>query len=82
VLLGECPNEGKRKQREMIFLGEKIADEEVWATRCKGCGEMYVIREVAAGETTFPALEQTISCHKTHAVYRYRSDELQSVWAP
>jgi hypothetical protein len=66
----------------MIFLGEKIEDEEVWAAQCKGCGELYIIREVGAGETTFPVRRQAISCHKTHEVYEYRFDELQSVWAP
>jgi hypothetical protein len=66
----------------MIFLGEKIEQEEVWAARCKGCGEMYIIREVGAGETTFPVVQQSISCHKTHTVYEYCFNELQSIWAP
>lgn len=67
---------------EMVFLGEKIEEELVWAARCKGCGELYVLREVSAGEETFPMTQQAISCHKTHAVYEYRFDELQQIWAP
>jgi hypothetical protein len=65
----------------MIFLGDKIEDELVWAARCKGCGELYVIREVGI-ETTFPVTQQAISCHKTHTVYEYRFNELETVWAP
>ena len=64
----------------MIFLGEKIEDELVWAVRCKGCGELYVIREVGAGETSFPIVKQAISCHKTGAPYDYRFNEVESMW--
>lgn len=66
----------------MFFLGEKIEEELVWAVRCKGCGELYVIREVSGGEVTFPVALQSISCHKTHTMYEYRSNELVEVWAP
>ena len=45
-------------------------------------GELYVMREVGVGETTFPVAQQTISCHETHTVYDYRFDELETVWAP
>ena len=30
----------------MIFLRDKIEQELRWAFRCKGCGEMYVIRPI------------------------------------
>ena len=66
----------------MIFLGKKIEEELVWAARCKGCGELYAIGEVGAGETTFQVTQQVISCHKTHTAYEYRFDELTEVWAP
>jgi hypothetical protein len=38
----------------MIFLGEKIEEELVWAARFKGCGEFYAIRGVDAGENNIP----------------------------
>jgi hypothetical protein len=64
----------------VIFLGNKIEDELVWAVRCKGCGELYVIRQVAVGEIT--PQPQTIACHKTQTVYEYHPGEIESVWAP
>ncbi len=64
----------------MIFLGAKIELELVWAVRCKGCGELYAIREVGAGEMTLST--QAISCHKTHVTFEYRSGEIEEVWAP
>ena len=67
---------------EMVFLGKVIADELVWAVRCKGCGELYVIREVAAGEVTFPIPEQSIPCHKSQLLYAYRPIEMEALWAP
>jgi hypothetical protein len=36
----------------MIFLRDKIEEELSWAFRCKGCGEMYVIRPVDGAEIT------------------------------
>jgi hypothetical protein len=66
----------------VIFLGEKIEQELVWAVRCKGCGELYVIREVGAGETSFPVTQQSISCHVTGTPYDYRFNELIEMWAP
>jgi rRNA maturation endonuclease Nob1 len=64
----------------LIFLGDKIEDELVWAVRCKGCGELYAICKVGAGEVTLS--KRTISCHKTHIAYEYRSGEIEEVWAP
>jgi hypothetical protein len=66
----------------MTFLGDKIEQELVWAVLCKGCGELYVIREVGAGETSFPVAQQAISCHKTGTPYDYRFNEVVEVWAP
>ena len=80
--VGSCRAEAGKSGVKMIFLGEKIEQELVWAVRCKGCGELYVIREVGAGETTFPVPQQATPCHKTHTVYEYRFDELQNVWSP
>jgi hypothetical protein len=66
----------------VIFLGEIIEEESVWAVRCKGCGELYAIREVGGGETSFPVTQQVISCHKTGTSYDYRFNEVDAVWAP
>jgi len=41
-------------------LGDKIDDELEWTVRCKGCGELYILREVIAEETTFPVAQPAI----------------------
>jgi hypothetical protein len=45
--------EEKVRQKRVDFGGDKIDDELDWAAGCKGCGELYVLREVGAEETTF-----------------------------
>jgi hypothetical protein len=59
-----------------------IEQELVWAVRCKGCGDLYVIREVAAGEASFPIMQQAIPCHETCTLYDYRFNEVVEMWAP
>ena len=58
----------------MIFLGEELEDGMAWSVRCKGCGEVYVLREVRAGEIRYPGREQ-ICCHKTGFQFEYVSNE-------
>jgi hypothetical protein len=41
------------RQKRVDFGGDKIDDELDWVVRCKGCSELYVLREVGAEETTF-----------------------------
>jgi hypothetical protein len=66
------PEVGHRKrrlrQKGVDFGGDKNDDELDWAVRCKGCGGLYVLREVGAEKTTFTIAEHTIPCHKTHTV--------------
>jgi hypothetical protein len=50
----------KVRQKKVDFGGDKIDDELDWAVRCKGCGELYVLREVGAEETTFTVAQHTI----------------------
>ncbi len=50
----------KVRQKKVDFGGDKIDDEMDWAVRCKGCCELYVLREVGAEETTF-----TVANHHT-----------------
>jgi hypothetical protein len=56
------PEGGRQRERERerrcdrkgLILGvTKSMDELDWVVRCKGCGELYVLREVGAEETTF-----------------------------
>ena len=65
----------------MIFLRDKIEQELGWAFRCKGCGEMYVIRPIAAAEVTYPEVEQ-VHCHKSGDVYSYAPTEMEGLWVP
>jgi hypothetical protein len=64
--VGERGREGA--QKTVAFGGDKIDDELDWAVRCKGCGELHVLREVGAEETTFTVAQHTIPCHKAHTV--------------
>src|SRR5580693_8387925 len=46
---GRWEREGENvRQKKVDFGGDKIDDELDWAVRCKGCGELYVLREVGA----------------------------------
>ena len=57
------------RQKKVDFGGDKIDDELHWAVRCKGCGELYVLREVGAEETAFHSrATHTIPSHKAHTV--------------
>jgi hypothetical protein len=58
----------KVRQKRVDFGGNKIDDELDRAVRCKGCGELYVLREVGADETTFTVVQHTIPSHKAHTV--------------
>jgi hypothetical protein len=40
--------EGRCDRKGVDFGGDKIDDELDWAVRCKGCGELYVLREAGA----------------------------------
>jgi len=42
----------------MIFLRDRTEEELSWAFRCKGCGEIYVIRPVTGAEFTYPNQKQ------------------------
>jgi hypothetical protein len=65
----EGGREGKKvRQKRVDFGGDTIDDDLDWAVRCKGCGELYVLREVGAEETTFTVAQPTIPSHKTHTV--------------
>jgi hypothetical protein len=63
----------------MIFLHDKVEQELAWSFRCKGCGEIYVVRPVAGAETAYPDSE-AIHCHKTAEVYSYSSQEMEELW--
>jgi len=63
----------KVRQKRVDFGGDKIDDELDWAVRCKGCGELYVLREVGAEETTFTVAQLTIPSHKAHTVEWFQS---------
>ena len=59
----------KRCDRKgLIWGGDTIDDDLDWAVRCKGCGELYVLREVGAEETTFAVAHHTKLSHKTQTV--------------
>jgi hypothetical protein len=69
------PEGGRERERErrcdkkrLIFGGDTIDDDLDWAVKCKGCGELYVLREVGAEETTFTIAQHTLPSHKTHTV--------------
>ena len=64
----------------MTFLGNRIEEALVWFVRCKGCGEVYLIREVGGAEVSLPA--QIIACRKTEMVYEYPSSEIGEIWVP
>ena len=65
----------------MVFLGEQFQDELVWSIRCKDCGDLYVLRDVHAGEVRYPQIER-ILCHATGIQFEYLPNEFESVWAP
>ncbi len=65
----------------MIFLRDKIEEELSWAFRCKGCGEMYVIRPVDGAEIIYPRRE-TVPCHQTADTYSYSPPEIENLWVP
>jgi hypothetical protein len=65
--VGEREGE-KMRQKEVDFGGDTIDDDLDWAVKCKGCGELYVLREVGAEETTFTIAQHTLPSHKTHTV--------------
>jgi hypothetical protein len=50
------------------FGGDTIDDALDWAVRCKGCGKLYVLREVGAEESTFTVAQHAIPSHKAHTV--------------
>ena len=56
------------RQKRVDFGGEKIDHELDGAVRCKGCGELYVLREVGAEETTFAVAQHTLPSHKARTV--------------
>ena len=58
----------KVRQKRVDFGGDKIDDELDWAVRCEGCGELYVLREVGAEETTFTVAQHQLPSHKGHTV--------------
>ena len=65
----EREGEGEKvRQKRVDFAGDKIDDELDRAVRCKGCGKLYVLREVGAEETTFIVAQHTIPSHKAHTV--------------
>jgi hypothetical protein len=70
--MGMIGPEGGRERRcdrkGLIFGGDKIDDELDWAVRCEGCGELYVLREVGAEETTFTVAQHTIPSYRAHTV--------------
>lgn len=63
------------------FLRDKIEQELSWAFRCKGCGEMYVIRPIAGAEVTHAEVEQ-VHCHKSGGAYSYVHAEIERLWIP
>ena len=61
--------EGEKVRQKTVDLGgDKIDDELDWAVRCKGCGELYVLREVGAEKQHFTVAQHTIPSHKAHTV--------------
>jgi len=65
----EGGREGEKvRQKRLDFGSDKIDDELDWAVRCKGCGELYVLREVGTEETIFTVAQHTIPSHKAHTV--------------
>jgi hypothetical protein len=60
---------GKKVRQKKVDFGRDTIDDDLdWAVRCKGCGELYVLREVGAEETPFTVAQHTIPSHKTYTV--------------
>jgi hypothetical protein len=70
-----------RKKSALIFLRNKFQNELVWSVRCKDCGEVYVLRDVQAGEVSYPRAER-IPCHETEIQFEYIPAEFECLWAP
>jgi hypothetical protein len=58
--VGERGRERRCDRKGLILGVTKSMIELDWAVRCKGCGELYVLREVGAEETTFTVAQHTL----------------------
>jgi hypothetical protein len=68
--VGERERERERRtdRKRLLFASDKIDDELTGPSGGRVAGELHVLREVGAEESTFTVAQHTIASRKTHTV--------------